>query len=302
MSDQRRGQVRVAGDHLDRLQGLHHPSGNRLPATSSHAQEAAVEPFGRRRQRHSSKLDGAVEPRDQAAGLASEPHGRRRRDDRRRPRPPISAPASTCRAAHRSQHLRAEGVLARGSGKTANLSNGLSASYEGEDRGRGPQHHVRRVDRQGDKRCARSRSARRCRSPDRPRPSSGACLGRDRPEIQYSDLNQPQTITAPQTVRPYSEFSSKVTRWCGPAGRHRPTSRGRARTPAGRARQQLGFGTLGTSTTSSATAVRLGCRQRPLQDAALRVAAQRRLVSRVINWMPVERGPGGASLRPRPLA
>lgn len=28
--------------------------------------------------------------------------------------------------------------------------------------------------------------------------------------VQYSDLNQPQTITAPQTVRPYSEFSSKV--------------------------------------------------------------------------------------------
>lgn len=28
--------------------------------------------------------------------------------------------------------------------------------------------------------------------------------------VQYSDLNQPQTISAPQTVRPYSEFSSKV--------------------------------------------------------------------------------------------
>jgi hypothetical protein len=28
--------------------------------------------------------------------------------------------------------------------------------------------------------------------------------------MQYSDLNQPQTITAPATVRPYSEFQSKV--------------------------------------------------------------------------------------------
>ena len=29
--------------------------------------------------------------------------------------------------------------------------------------------------------------------------------------MQYSDLNQPQTITAPTTVRPYSEFQSKVS-------------------------------------------------------------------------------------------
>jgi hypothetical protein len=29
--------------------------------------------------------------------------------------------------------------------------------------------------------------------------------------MQYSDLNQPQTITAPRTVRPYSEFQSKVS-------------------------------------------------------------------------------------------
>lgn len=29
--------------------------------------------------------------------------------------------------------------------------------------------------------------------------------------MQYSDLNQPQTITAPTTVRPYSEFRSKVS-------------------------------------------------------------------------------------------
>ena len=28
--------------------------------------------------------------------------------------------------------------------------------------------------------------------------------------IQYGDLNQPQTITAPKTLRPYSEFTSKV--------------------------------------------------------------------------------------------
>lgn len=28
--------------------------------------------------------------------------------------------------------------------------------------------------------------------------------------MQYSDLNQPQTITAPKTVRPYSEFQAKV--------------------------------------------------------------------------------------------
>jgi hypothetical protein len=29
--------------------------------------------------------------------------------------------------------------------------------------------------------------------------------------IQYANLNQPQTITAPQTVRPYAEFASKIT-------------------------------------------------------------------------------------------
>jgi hypothetical protein len=29
--------------------------------------------------------------------------------------------------------------------------------------------------------------------------------------MQYSDLNQPQTISAPKTVRPYSEFQSKVS-------------------------------------------------------------------------------------------
>ena len=28
--------------------------------------------------------------------------------------------------------------------------------------------------------------------------------------MQYGDLNQPQTIAAPTTVRPYSEFTSKV--------------------------------------------------------------------------------------------
>ena len=28
--------------------------------------------------------------------------------------------------------------------------------------------------------------------------------------VQYSDLNQPQTIAAPQTLRPYSEFSNKI--------------------------------------------------------------------------------------------
>ena len=29
--------------------------------------------------------------------------------------------------------------------------------------------------------------------------------------MQYSDLNQPQTITAPTTVKPYSQFQSKVS-------------------------------------------------------------------------------------------
>jgi hypothetical protein len=29
--------------------------------------------------------------------------------------------------------------------------------------------------------------------------------------VQYADLNQPQTITAPSSVRPYSEFQSKVS-------------------------------------------------------------------------------------------
>ena len=29
--------------------------------------------------------------------------------------------------------------------------------------------------------------------------------------MQYSDLNQPQTITAPTTVRPFSEFQSKLS-------------------------------------------------------------------------------------------
>jgi hypothetical protein len=28
--------------------------------------------------------------------------------------------------------------------------------------------------------------------------------------LQYADLNQPQTISAPTTIRPYSEFQSKV--------------------------------------------------------------------------------------------
>jgi hypothetical protein len=28
--------------------------------------------------------------------------------------------------------------------------------------------------------------------------------------MQYANVNQPQTITAPKTLRPYSEFTSKV--------------------------------------------------------------------------------------------
>ena len=68
--------------------------------------------------------------------------------------------------------------------------------------------------------------------------------------IQYSDLNQPQTITAPQTVRPYSEFSSKVDSLVAALqGVTGSTSSGSGSNSSGSSSSSSGSGLSGASTT-----------------------------------------------------
>ena len=68
--------------------------------------------------------------------------------------------------------------------------------------------------------------------------------------MQYANLNQPQTITAPTNVAPYSEFSSKLAVLSCSRSR---ASLGSSQLPAARARlqrvelEQLGFGLLRAS-------------------------------------------------------
>ena len=68
--------------------------------------------------------------------------------------------------------------------------------------------------------------------------------------VQYSNLNQPQTITAPKTVRPYSEFSSKVDSLVRALqGATGATSSGSGSSSSGSSSSSSGSGLSGASTT-----------------------------------------------------
>jgi hypothetical protein len=105
--------------------------------------------------------------------------------------------------------------------------------------------------------------------------------------LQYANLNQPQTITAPKTVRPYSEFTTKIQAFVqslqGSLGARAllGSSNGSGSsgsTSGSGSGSASGSGSTGAGISKSVKAlqrVHLGGRQRHRQDAALRVTAER---------------------------
>ena len=101
--------------------------------------------------------------------------------------------------------------------------------------------------------------------------------------IQYADLNQPQTISAPSNVRPFSEFSTQLRSFLAAAGTGLSGSSSAGAAGSGLSGGSSSAGASGTGSSSSTSPgpehelhpVRSGSRPGRHQDAEVRRTAER---------------------------